>query len=70
MKIKGVIKNLIFLKKLKSDNSKNISRNFSGAVVGSAGSVQCLTVPCSGLYLFSKSIVVPQMHSLSLTRGF
>jgi len=33
MKIKGVIKNL----KKKSDNSKNISRNFSGAVVGSVG---------------------------------
>ena len=28
------------LKKLKSDNSKNISRNLSGAVVGSMGSVQ------------------------------
>ena len=33
MKIKGVIKNL---KTLKSD-SENISRNFSGAVVGSVG---------------------------------
>ena len=33
MKIKGVIKNV----KIKNDNSKNISRNFSGAVVGSGG---------------------------------
>ena len=38
MKIKGVIKN-IKIKKIKNDNSKNISRNFSGAVVGSVGSV-------------------------------
>ena len=38
MKIKGVTKNLN-LKKLKCDNSKNISRNFSEAVVGSVGSV-------------------------------
>ena len=36
MKIKG-LKNL--KNKLKNDNSKNISRNFSGAVVGSVGSV-------------------------------
>ena len=43
MKIKGVIKNL---KTLKSD-SENISRNFSGAVVGSVGSVQFQIVPCS-----------------------
>ena len=48
MKIKGVIKNLN-LKKIKSDNSKNISRNFSGAVVGSVGSVQFQIVPCSTL---------------------
>ena len=47
MKIKGVIKNLTFKKNLKSDNSKNTSRNFSGAVVGSVGSVQFQTVPCS-----------------------
>ena len=40
MKIKGVIEDL---KKLKSDNSKNISRNFSGAVVGSMDSVQSLS---------------------------
>ena len=39
MKIKGVIKDLN-LKQLKSDNSKNISRNFSGTVVHSVGSVQ------------------------------
>ena len=43
MKIKGVIKNL----KIKNDNSKNISRNFSGAVEGSVGSVQFQKVPCS-----------------------
>ena len=55
MKIKGVIKNLNF-KKLKSDHSKNISRNFSGAAVSSVGSVQFQIVPCSSLYLFSRSI--------------
>ena len=55
MKIKGVIKNLK-IKNLKNDNSKNISTNFSGAVVGSVGSVQFQIVPCSKLYFFSRSI--------------
>ena len=54
MKIKGVIEDLKFLKNL-NDNSKNISRNFSGAVVGSVGLVQFQIVPRSGLY-FSRSI--------------
>ena len=35
MKIKGVIEDL--KRKKINDNSKNISRNFSGAVVGSVG---------------------------------
>ena len=39
MKIKRIIKNLNLKQKLKSDNSKNIPRNFSGSVVGSVGSV-------------------------------
>ena len=52
MKIKGVIKNF----KLKNDNSKNISSNFSGAVESSVGSVQFQIVPCSSLYFFSRSI--------------
>ena len=55
MKIKGVIKDLN-LKRLKSGNSKNIPRNFFGAVVGGVGSVQFQIVSCSGLYLFSRSI--------------
>ena len=44
MKIKGVIEDL---KKLKNDskNSKNISRIFSGGVVGSVGSVHFWIVP-------------------------
>ena len=52
MKIKGVIEDLKVKKKLnlKNDNSKNISKNFSGAVVGSVGSVQFQTVPGSRLY--------------------
>ena len=54
MKIKGVIKDLNFFFNLKSDNSKNISRNFSGAVEGSVGSVQFWMVSCSSLY-FSRS---------------
>ena len=53
MKTKGVIKDF---KKLKTDNSKSISRNFSGAVVGSVGSVQFQIIPCFSLYLFSRSI--------------
>ena len=55
MKIKGVIKNLK-IKKLKNDNSINISRNFSGAVEGSVRSVQFQIVPCSSLYFFLRSI--------------
>ena len=48
MKIKGVIEDLKFfkkLKKIKNGNSKNISRNLSVAVVGSVGSVQFQIVP-------------------------
>ena len=47
MKIKGVIGDLKIGKKLKNDskNSKNISRTFSGGVVGSVGSVHFCTVP-------------------------
>ena len=56
MKIKGVIKNLKLKIIKKFDNSKNKPRNFSGAVVGSVWSVQLWTVPCSSLYLFSRSI--------------
>ena len=45
MKIKGVIEDLkIIFFNLKND-SKNISRNFSGAVVDSVGSVQFQIVP-------------------------
>ena len=61
MKIKGVIEDLKFLKKLKiekksdSKNSKDISSTFSGVVVGSVGSVHFRIVPSSGLY-FSRSI--------------
>ena len=35
MRVKGVIKN--FFLKLKSGNSNNISRSFTGAAVGSGG---------------------------------
>ena len=38
------VKELNLKKKLKSDKSKNISRNFSGAGVGSVGSIQGQTV--------------------------
>ena len=41
---KGVIDDFF----LNNDNSKNISRNFSGAVVGRVGSVQYQIIPCSG----------------------
>ena len=60
MKIKGVIEDLKFFKKLKKrkndrKNSKNISRTFSGVVVGIVGSVHFRLVPWSDLY-FSRSI--------------
>ena len=45
MKIKGVIEDLKIKKIKKDDSSKNISRHFSGAVVGSVGSVQFQIVP-------------------------
>ena len=49
MKIKGVLEDLKFflIKKIKNDskNSKNISRTFSGIVVGSVGSVHFWLVP-------------------------
>ena len=44
MKIKGVIEELKFKKKFFNDN-RNTSRNFSGAVAGSVGSVQFQIVP-------------------------
>jgi len=57
IKIKGVIKNLNSKKKnCFNENSKNISRNFSGAAVGNDGSVPFQIVPYSSLYLFSRSI--------------
>ena len=56
MKIKGVIEDLKKRKKNLSDNSKNTSRNFSGAVVGSVGSVHFQIFPYSSLYFFSRSI--------------
>ena len=43
MKIKGVIEDL--KKKNDSKNSKNISRTFSGVVLGSVGSVHFWRVP-------------------------
>ena len=56
MKIKGVIQDLkINFLKNDSKNSKNISRTFSGVVVGSVGSVHFWLVPWSCLY-FSRSI--------------
>ena len=62
MKIKGVIEDLKFFKKLKKKerkndrrNSKNIYRTFSDVVVGIVGSVHFQLVPCSSLY-FSRSI--------------
>ena len=58
MKIKGVIEDLknnnFFF--FKNDNSKNISRNFSGVVADSVGSVHFWIVPWSFLY-FLRSIL-------------
>ena len=47
MKIKGVIEDLIFFNFFifKNDNSKNISRTFSGVVVDRVGSVHFQIVP-------------------------
>ena len=58
MKVKRVIEDLKLktIKKLNDcKNSKNISRTFSGVVVGSVGSVHFQIVPWSSLY-FSRSI--------------
>ena len=51
MRIKGVIEDLT----IKKNDSKNISRTFSGVVVGSVVSVHFQIVPWSGLY-FSRSM--------------
>ena len=59
MKFK-VVEELKTKKILKNENSKNISRTFSG-VVDSVGSVHFRIVPCSGLY-FPGSIG-PFLHS-------
>ena len=45
MKIKGVIEDLENKLKMKKNDNKNISRNFSGAVVGSVGSVHFQIFP-------------------------
>ena len=45
MKIKGVIEDLIFLIKKIKNASKNISRTFSGVVVGSVLSVDFRIFP-------------------------
>ena len=44
MRNKGVVEDLKIKKKIKND-SKNISRTFSGGVVGCVGSVHCQIVP-------------------------
>ena len=54
MKTKGVIEDLKNFFNFFND-SKNISRTFSGGVVGTVVSVHFRIVPWSGLY-FSKSI--------------
>ena len=66
MKVKEVTEDSK-LKKLKNDskNSKNISRTFSGVIVGSVGSVHFQIVPWSGLY-FSGSIVCRSVCSRTL----
>ena len=43
------VNNKKIVKNLKTDNSKNISRNFSGALEGSVGSVQFQIVTCSSI---------------------
>ena len=57
MKIKGGIEDLkkFFNKKKRKNDHKNISRTFSGVVVGIVGSVHFRLVPWSSLY-FSRSI--------------
>ena len=45
MKIKRVIEDLYIKNSFKNDNSKNTSRNFSGAVVYSVESVHFQIVP-------------------------
>jgi len=45
-----------FALEFKNDNSKNISRHFSGVFEASVVSIQLQIVSCSSLYLFSRSI--------------
>ena len=48
------------------ENNKIIYRNFSGAVVGRVGSVQCQIVPYSCLYLFSRSMLLSHFSRVQL----
>ena len=50
MKIKGGLEDLKYFFNLKNGSSKNISRTFSEAVLGSVGSIHFQIVPWSGLY--------------------
>ena len=50
MKIKGIIVDLKIIFLIKNDNSRNISRTFSGIVADSVGSVHFPIVPCFSLY--------------------
>ena len=63
MKIKGVVKNLNFYKILKHDNNEDILTNFSGAVMGSVGSVQFQIAPCFSFHLVSRSMLLLLMLS-------
>ena len=64
MKVKGVIKTKL------TKNLKAITvKIYLGISLGIVGSVQCQIIPCSGLYLFSRSIGAPQMSPV-LNAGF
>ena len=70
MKIIGVTEDLKIkenFKNYKNYNSKNMSRNFSGAVAGSVVSVQFHIVPCSSLY-FSRSMLLLLLRPFSCVR--
>ena len=70
MKIKGVLEDLKLKQKLKNDskNSKNISRTFSGVVVGSVGVSSFLN--SSLIWLIFLKIYRPLPMYLVLTTGF
>lgn len=59
----------IFLLQLIDRKPSSISRKISGSVVAVWGQLRLQIFPCSRLYLLSKSIISPKVHSFQAVVG-